>query len=74
MAGNVSVVKMAVQRWWGLLSTGDVLLNRLVTTQLCFKYGFLGSEEGYGLPRKAQDSCVHVSHCQPLSLHPGLPV
>lgn len=67
-------MKMAVQRWWKLLSTGDLLLNRPVTTQLCFRYGLMGSEERYGLPRKAQDLCVHVPHRQPLSLHPGLTV
>lgn len=72
MAVNTSV-KMDVQRWWELLSTGD-LLNRPVTTQLCFKHGLLGSEEGCSVPRKAQDLCVHVPHCQPLSLHPGLTV
>lgn len=72
MAGATSFVKMPVQRCWELLSTSDLLLNRLVTTQLCFKYGLLGSEEGYGLPRKAQEMFIHVPHCQPLSLHPGL--
>lgn len=72
MGGATSLVKMPVQRCWEFLSTSDLLLNRLVTTQLCFKYGLLGSEEGYGLPRKAQEMFVRVPHCQPLSLHPGL--
>lgn len=72
MAGATSLVKMPVQRCWEFLSTSDLLLNRLVTTQFCFKYGLLGGEEGYGLPRKAQEMFVHVPHCQPLSLHPGL--
>lgn len=62
MAGNASFVKMAVQRPWQLLRSSYLLIIRLNTTQLCYKCGLAGSEEGPGLPKEAQEPYAHLPH------------
>lgn len=62
MVGNTSFVKMAVQRWLQLPTSG----NLLITTQLWYKCGLGGSEERPGILKEAQEPYVHVPHT---SLH-----
>lgn len=54
VARNITFVKMLC-RQCQLLSSCELLINGLVTAQLCYKCGLAGSEEGPGLPKEAQE-------------------
>lgn len=68
MAESTRFVKMAVQRQWQLLTSSNLLINRLVTTQLCHKCGLVRSEEVPGLPKEAQELYCMPRYRTPASI------